>query len=1143
LRLIEERKAEYVQAEHIPLELIRNERETAERIAELRARLEHLRDGPCPYRGLHAFEAEHAPFYFGRTAMTTHLVAQVRQASFVAVVGSSGSGKSSLVRAGLIHNVQQSGEPWAIGLLTPGREPLWGTAARLVSWLSPDASEVETLAETTKLATHLRDGTLSSHHIVTRVRERFPDKRLLLLVDQFEETFTQNIDKATQERFIGLLLEAADAGEHVHVVLAMRADFYDHVLRNPRLGAAFNHNQFNVLPLSRDELREAIEQPALQSGRMFESGLVERILDDIAEEPGNLPLLQFALTELWAHQSAAGTLTHAAYNEIGGVERALASYAEQTFQGFSAAEQQHVQRILVQLVQPGQGTTDTRRLATRDELGEALWPLITRLADTRLVVTRRDEIEAAEVAHEALIRGWQRLRGWMDADRTFRTWQERLRVSLRQWEQMDRDEGVLLRGAALVEAEEWLQEREADLSDHEREYIDASRARREQAARRERFKNRLIFTSAMAALMLAVGIGYMFLQLRNATVVATTAIAELNEQSRLDRARLLVFRGEDIFEEEPLLGLRLATEGLALVPPDAADAHDQIRQAVNEMAAHGRLARLSGSAEQMYPSPNQQVFVLDEEGERGKLYRADGTLIRTLPLSGTVRDVEFSPDSRAFVVAYDDAPGELYYTDSDCMVPLAGEVQSGFRGVVFSPDGRAVVVTYDDAPPELRFIDNERVITLSYRIQNVTFSPDGRALVVNYADEPAELRFTDSDRVVPLSGEAKDFNSVNFSPDSRAFVMNYTGAPGELRYTDSDRVVPLTGVVTGSTAGVRFSPDSRVFWAIYDNTPDEVRYTDSGDVLSLTSTLQTVVFSPDGDAFVVDYVDAPGELRYADSDHVVPLESNLSSIAFSPDGRALVVAYAPTLQSVYDRPSELRYINSDRVVPLPAGISSTRISGDVTFSPDSRAFVVDYYTNDYDHSDYDGPDELRFTDSDRVVPLTGNRITSVTFSPDSSAFIVDYVIETDELRFTDNDYIVPLAGDIDRSMFSPDSHSVAIIYDNGLAEIWDLRDGPYLLAEAFIGARYFSGIVDAPDAPRLIIVYSTGEVYTLDLAWLRAMHGDPAALEADALIAAACAGPFASEFWTDELQAEFVQYLDGREPRACAGSAPPDTAE
>ncbi|MCB0207359.1 MAG: hypothetical protein KDH89_21260, partial [Anaerolineae bacterium] len=254
------------------------------------------------------------------------------------------------------------------------------------------------------------------------------------------------------------------------------------------------------------------EKPAELRGAAFETGLVARILDDVGEEPGNLPLLEFALSLLWERMDQ-GWMTHAAYDAIGRVDGALARYAEEVFAALPAGQQAAAQRIFIQLVQPGEGTEDTRRVASRSELGDPNWPLVQHLADKRLIVTGQDDSshETVEVVHEALIRSWQRLRGWIGADRAFRVWQEGLRAAMRQWQANNHDEGALLRGAPLITAETWLAERGAELSPAERNFIETSVTfRASEQARRER-RRRLIVGGlagglAISLILLAVAL-------------------------------------------------------------------------------------------------------------------------------------------------------------------------------------------------------------------------------------------------------------------------------------------------------------------------------------------------------------------------------------------------------------------------------------------------------------------------------------------------------------------------------------------------------------------------------------------------------------------------------------------------------------
>ena len=447
---------------------------------------------PCPYRGLLAFNEQDAPLFFGREVFTERLIEAVKHQSLVAVIGPSGSGKSSVVFAGLLPCLRHQGR-WIIAHFRPGSRPFHALAATLLPLLEPQTSEVDRLVETRKLAKVLGHADISIYEVIERILQKSPDNsRFLLVADQFEELYTLCSSLQVRHRFLDGLLEAVRAWYDKRElsftpVLTLRTDFLGQALTYRPFADAFQDHNLVLGPMTRPELRRAIENPAGKLGIAFEAGLVERILDDVGGEPGNLPLLEFALTMLWERQ-ASGQLPHAGYEVIGRVEGALACYAEEVYAGLSQADQESARRIFVQLVQPGEGTEASRRRATQMELGSTAWPLVQRLADARLVTTGRDQasgLAIVEVAHETLIRGWNRLREWMQSDRAFRTWQERLRVMLRQWKAAGRDESALLHGVLLAEGESWLTQRGPDLSDEERVFIQTSLVEDERRRQRE----------------------------------------------------------------------------------------------------------------------------------------------------------------------------------------------------------------------------------------------------------------------------------------------------------------------------------------------------------------------------------------------------------------------------------------------------------------------------------------------------------------------------------------------------------------------------------------------------------------------------------------------------------------------------------
>ncbi len=440
----------------------------------------------CPYQGLEKFTEEKAKYFFGRDKATSGLVAAVNNRPLVAVIGASGSGKSSLVFAGLIPQLRRDTvNNWLILSFRPGKNPFESLAVALVSALNLPEDE-RRLVEL-ELDVSLKGDRSTLQNFITDLTDgdRLGEDvtRVLLIADQFEEIYTLCTESESRKTFLDSLLQAVKNAPFFTLVLTLRADFLSRALDDYEpFGRALQEYQLEpVVRMSRQELEEAITRPATQLGFEFEQGLSNTIINDIQDGDGRLPLLEFTLTKLWKQQHS-GRLTHQAYKNIGGVEKALANDAEAVYADLSESEREKAQRVFIQLVQPGEGTEDTRRLATSEEVGGDNWDLVTHLADKRLVVTNRNEStneETVEVVHEALIRHWGQLRGWMQENRKFRIWQQGLMVALQQWVDSNRDDGALLRSATLAVAEDWLQQRGGEVSKAQRRFIEKSVALRE----------------------------------------------------------------------------------------------------------------------------------------------------------------------------------------------------------------------------------------------------------------------------------------------------------------------------------------------------------------------------------------------------------------------------------------------------------------------------------------------------------------------------------------------------------------------------------------------------------------------------------------------------------------------------------------
>ncbi|CAM2070290.1 Non-specific serine/threonine protein kinase [Sulfidibacter corallicola] len=483
-------------------------------------RASSLPAGICPFRGLEVFREEDRHLFFGREAVVQRVTEYLDRHPFIALLGPSGSGKSSVVQAGVIPWLRD--RDYAVALFTPTHQPLEELAFVLRSLLRESGSD----QPTEYLLNRLRSSPEALHFITREIFDQRGQQRLCLVIDQFEEIFTLAKDARERAAFVAGLCYAVDQpGSKVSVLVTMRSDFLGKCVVFPDINHLFLEHALQVTPMNRGELARAIETPARLSGLSLEPGLLERILDDVAGAPGELPLLEHALLELYERRRGT-LLTLAAYGEIGGIEGALARRAESEYAALDDHERQTLRKMFVLcLIHPGEGAEDTRRRATGEELvavgGATVESLIQRWTASRLLTGTRDEgrdVDLVDVAHEALIRRWKRIGEWMAEDRETARLLNRLRQSARAWADADRSEDHLLRGGPLYQMKELVAREEPHLGALEKEFVAAGvalaereiRAGEETAARLRRRRNQAFAATAVALLLAALAFAMFF---------------------------------------------------------------------------------------------------------------------------------------------------------------------------------------------------------------------------------------------------------------------------------------------------------------------------------------------------------------------------------------------------------------------------------------------------------------------------------------------------------------------------------------------------------------------------------------------------------------------------------------------------------
>jgi energy-coupling factor transporter ATP-binding protein EcfA2 len=762
----------------------------------------------CPYRGLFAFREEDALFFHGRESFTQTLVEAIQRGELVSVIGASGSGKSSVVFAGLVPALRQQGS-WEFLAFRPGQRPFQSIATAWIKLRDSNQSQADQLLSILQLAEAWCKDEDELHTAIDTVVWESPGAKLLFIVDQFEELYTQCQDVQERQTFIDGLLKVTEL-PNVVLILTLRTDFLGQALAYPPLATALQQGNRMLGAMSYEELQAAITQPAALLGMTIEEGLTDRMIEAVSRSEGNLPLLEFALQELWDKRQGT-QLTHTAYDEIGGLEAAVARHMEQEYSRLNDSEKERSRRIFLQLVRPGEGSVDTRRVATRAEIGDNNWELVTRLASERLVVTGQDAIaktETVELVHEALIYEWKRLRDWIDENRDFRLWQERLRAAIQQWNASERDAGALLRGKPLIDAEDWLHKRSEELT-AEREFIATSiglQAKEKERLSRQRRRTVIGLTSGLVgALGLAgiAGMGWWFAT--NAATNERIKTLILESQSLFTLAKgdyryptdspSTGYKGKNSKKEDQLFQDSLTK---------AVEAGQELRHTIGiEQETRFQVLEMLKRTKER-PTTLYFPCAAGTRGETSLVWTSDRKTVACVTYDGTVKlsdgstgketnifrgdsewvsDVAFSPDGKIIASGSVDGTVNLWERTTGKKIRALKGRLSQVRSIIFSPNGQILAAAnYDGTINFWDLLTGKELKTLhgyadnsAIRALRLRFSPNGKFLA-SFLDTDNTLKLWEVStgrellaihhQTTTSSGEIQ----FSFSPNSQALL-------------------------------------------------------------------------------------------------------------------------------------------------------------------------------------------------------------------------------------------------------------------------------------------------------------------------------------------------------------------------------------
>lgn len=1010
---------------------------------------------PCPYRGLFAFQEQDAEVFFGREQCVRDLSDRVRQSSFVAVVGASGSGKSSVVFAGLIPQLRRvKNSKWRIVTFRPGNNPI---SAMEDAFRQAGLLEKNRVLKGETALTDLLEGIVADDSAIyggkANYREnRYPpllyekngaiavtvpktrscSKRLLLVVDQFEELYTLTPEQEGRA-CINSLIHAVENAPAFTLVITLRADFYGAALSSRLLSNLLQKGMYNLSAMTRKELANAIALPANKMGVDLEKGLTDKLIDSLDQQSGRLPLLEFTLTQLWSQQQN-GWLTHQAYKNLGGVECALANHAEAVYSQLDRFSRAKMPKIMIQLVQLGDEGEFTRRIATKDEVRPENWDLVTYLTDARLLMTNRHPVterETIEVVHEALINNWNRFRQWLTLDEDFRRWQQQLRRAIAAWENSNYDRGALLRGKPLADANYWLHQRNEDLSNRDREFVRQSDRLQQKEQHQEKRRRKITLTSLIAGLVLAIFLsGIAGWQWRSSAVNEILAISKY--------AKLLCAsaRGFDSLLESLKAADKIAqTVWVKQNLEVQASVITALQETVYGVRERDRLSLGMGKVKSVSFSPNGEILAAGTSKSILSLWQHGSLQWSINTKQQSISKVAFSPVEDRLATAGRDGTVKFWNHRGKQLQTIATH-QERIKDMSFNPDGTILATAGSNGT--VRFWNRQGKLTQTINGNRVGFlaiaySPDGKMLATGGADGTVKLWNLDGELLQTISGYRRAVVSIAFSPDMKTIAAS--SEDGTLKFWSIDGGLLHMMSQENIIHDIRYTPDGRTLISVGGDTTVKLWNSDYSlrrTFIGHTDGILELALSRDGQTIASASADGTIKLWQLDSKLFKTLnlhDDNVYAAVYSPDNSLVATASGDNTVKLW---------NSDGTLLKTLVGHADAVHG-ISFSPDGNLIAT---------ASWDKTVKLWKTDGTLLNTLRGHtdKIYGISFSPDGTTIASASSDKTIKLWQLDGTLISTLRGhqDVVHGVnFSPDGNMIASASHDRTVKLWD-RNGKLL---------------------------------------------------------------------------------------------------